>query len=239
MPLIDELLDELAGAKIFSKLDLRAGYHQIRLRPEDEEKTAFKTHQGHYQFKVMPFGLCNALATFQCVMNSVLAPYLRRFMLVFMDDILVSSPSLTEHIEHLTEVLKLLREAQLVIKFSKCSFACDSLEYLGHIISAAGVATAPRKTRTMMDWPLPATVTESRGFLGLIGYYRKFVRNYVVIAKPLTDLLKKSFEWTPAATDAFQALKHAMMSTPVLVLLDFSSSSSWRPTPATLASARY
>jgi hypothetical protein len=121
-----------------------------------------------------------------------------------MDDILVYSPSLTEHIEHLTEVLKLLRSAHLFIKFSKCSFACDSLEYLGHIISATGVATDPRKTQAMLDWPLPATVTELRGFLGLTGYYRKFVRHYAVIAKPLTNLLKKkSFEWTPAATDAF------------------------------------
>jgi hypothetical protein len=137
------------------------------MRPEDEIKTAFKTHQGHYQFKVMPFGLCNAPATFQCVMNSVLAPCLRRFVLVFMDDILVYSPSLAAHLDHLMEVLKLLREAQLFVKMSKCSFACDSLEYLGHIISAEGVATDPQKTKAMVDWPIPATVTEHRGFSGL------------------------------------------------------------------------
>jgi hypothetical protein len=193
------------------------------MRPEDEAKTAFKTHQGHYQFKVMPFGLCNAPATFQCVMNSVLAPCLHRYVLVFMDDILVYSPSLEQHLVHLTHVLKLLRGAQLFVKTSKCLFACSSLEYLGHIISADGVATDPQKMQAMVDWPVPTTVTELRGFLGLTGYYRKFVRNYAIIARPLTLLLKKkSFIWTESATTAFQALKQAMSSTPVLCLPDFS-----------------
>jgi hypothetical protein len=122
MPVIDELLDELAGAKFFSKLDLRTGYHQIRVRPEDEHKTDFKEHQGHYQFCVMPFGLCNAPAMFQCVMNRILQPCLRRSVLVFMDDILVYSSSMNEHIKHLCVVLTLLREAHLFVKRSKCSF---------------------------------------------------------------------------------------------------------------------
>jgi hypothetical protein len=160
MSVIDELLDELTGAQFFSKLDLRAGYHKIRMRPEDEEKTAFKTHQGHYQFRVMPFGLCNVPTTFQCVMNSILSPCLRRFALVFMDDILVYSPDLSTHATHLSTVLRLLRDNQFYVKPSKCSFAQTELEYLGHIVSTQGVATDPRKTQAMQEWPHPTTLTE-------------------------------------------------------------------------------
>jgi hypothetical protein len=143
-------------------------------------------------------------------------------MLVFMDDILVYRPSISEHVQHLTAVLELLKQHELYVKESKCSFSCTSLEYLGHIISADGVATDPRKTEAMVHWPQPNTVTELRGFLGLTGYYRKFVRNYAIIARPLTSLLKKkAFQWTEAATSAFQALKEAMVSTPVLQLPNF------------------
>ena len=135
MPLIDEILDELAGTKFFIKLDMRSGYNQVRMKPEDEFKTAFKTHQGHYQFRVMPFGLANAPATFQCIMNEVLAPFLRKFVMVFLDDILIYSPDLQTHLHHLALVLDKLREHHLYMKPSKCSFAQNTLEYLGHIMS--------------------------------------------------------------------------------------------------------
>ena len=165
---------------------MKAGYHQIRMLQEDEYKTAFKTHQGHYQFRVMPFGLTNAPATFQCLMNEILQPFLRKFVLVFLDDILIYSPSMDSHLQHLELVLQTMRKHQLYLKESKCTFARDSLEYLGHIISSTGVATDPSKISNMLKWPIPTSMTELRAFLGFIGYYRKFVQGYGTISKPLT-----------------------------------------------------
>jgi len=158
--------------------------------PEDEYKTAFKTHDGHYQFKLMSFGLTNAPVTFQCVMNQILQPFLRKFVLVFLDDILIYSNSLEEHNTHLQLVLQTLQKNQLFLKQSKCSFAQPQLEYLGHIISSKWVAIDPNKIAAMLHWPTPTTFTELRAFLGLTGYYRKFVKGYGVLAKPLTNLLR-------------------------------------------------
>lgn len=223
LPIIDELLDELAGARFFSKLDLRAGYHQIRLREEDEAKTAFKTHHGHFQFRVMPFGLTNGPPTFQCVMNAIFAPATRKYVIVFLDDILTYSPSFDEHLQHLRQVFTTLRAHQFYAKRSKCTFARPSINYLGHVISAEGVATEQEKTEAIRRWPQPSSPTELRAFLGLTGYYRKFVRNYSVITKPLTVLFtKKGFQWTDTATAAFHQLKEAMTTAPVLALPDFS-----------------
>lgn len=171
MPVVDELLDEISGAKWFTKLDLLSGYHQIRVADEDVFKTAFRTHQGLYEFLVMPFGLSRAPGTFQGVIHKVLDPLLRHGILAFMDDILVHTATLEEHLCRLREVLQLLRENELVIKRSKCAFAQPWIEYLGHVISAAGVATDPAKVEAVQTWPTPTSVRAVRGFLGLIGYY--------------------------------------------------------------------
>lgn len=223
LPVIDELLDELAGAAYFSKLDLRAGYHQIRLQPGEEHKTAFQTHSGHYEYRVMSFGLTGAPATFQKAMNDTLASVLRKFALVFFDDILIYSPTLEDHVQHLKQVLQLLQSHQWKVMLSKCSFAQQQLAYLGHIIGKDGVTTDPSKIIDVVNWKVPVSVKKLRGFLGLAGYYRKFVRNFGIISKPLTQLLKGvSFQWSSQADQAFQALKQALVSAPVLALPDFS-----------------
>jgi hypothetical protein len=171
MPLVEEILDELAGATFFSSLDMTTGYHQIRMKHGDEYKTAFKTHHGHYEFRVMPFGLTNAPATFQCAMNAILAPFLRKFVMVFLDDILIYSPNLEDHIKHLRLVFSTLREHQFYLKMKKCTFAKSELSYLRHIITSAGVATDLAKIEALMQWPVPMNFTELRGFLGLTRYY--------------------------------------------------------------------
>jgi hypothetical protein len=172
----------------------------------------------------MPFGLTNAPATFQAIMNSIFAPLLRKSVLVFMDDIPIYSKSLEEHEKHLTTVMQILKDNKLFIKKSKCSFAQQQLEYLGHVIGVQGVATDPSKIQAVKDWPTPTSVKQLRSFLGLAGYYRRFIRQYGVISRPLSDLLKKNilFQWTSVQQQAFEALKQALISAPVLSLPDFS-----------------
>lgn len=221
IPLVEELFDELNGARCFSKLDLRSGYHQIRMNERDVHKTAFRTHEGHYEFLVMPFGLTNAPSTFQAMMNDIFREYLRKFVLVFFDDILVYSTSPLEHLNHLERVFKKLEAHKLKLK-SKCCFNQSRVDYLGHRISDKGIEVDQEKIQAVIEWPIPKTLKQFRGFLGLTGYYRRFILNYGSIARPLTSLLKKnSFIWDHKAPASFEKLKEALTQPLVLAMPNF------------------
>ncbi|WVZ89026.1 hypothetical protein U9M48_035485 [Paspalum notatum var. saurae] len=203
------------GACVFSKIDLRSGYHQLKIRPSDIPKTAFTTKYGLYEYTVMSFGLTNAPAYFMQLMNSVFMDYLDKFVVVFIDDILIYSKTEAEHEEHLRLVLQRLREHKLYAKFSK-------LRFLGHIVSKGGIAMDPSKVSTVMNWKVPKISKEVRGFLVLAGYYWRFIENFSRIAKPMTSLLKKDaeFKWTNAQQAAFDELKKRLTTAPVLILPD-------------------
>ena len=205
LPHIEELFDQLQGAKVFSKLDLRQGYYQLKIRTEDVPKTAFNTRYGHYEFMVMPFGLTNAPAAFMDLMQRVFRPYLDQFVVIFIDDILVYSKSEEDHERHLRIVLQTLREHKLFAKFSKCEFWLKEIPFLGHIVSEDGIRVDSAKVTDILNWERPTTVTEIRSFLGLAGYYRRFVKDFSRIAGPLTQLTRKSvkFEWTDKVEASF------------------------------------
>jgi hypothetical protein len=198
LPRIDDLFDQLKGATVFSKIDLRSGYHQLRIKEEDIPKTAFTTRYGLFECTVMSFGLTNAPAFFMNLMNKVFMEYLDKFVVVFIDDILIYSRTKEEHEEHLRLALEKLREHQLYAKFSKCEFWLSEVKFLGHVISAGGVAVDPSNVESVTNWKQPKTVSEIRSFLGLAGYYRRFIENFSKIAKPMTRLLQKDvkYKWS-------------------------------------------
>ncbi|XP_019158422.1 PREDICTED: uncharacterized protein LOC109155144 [Ipomoea nil] len=182
LPRIDDLFDQLRGAGVFSKIDLRSGYHQLKVTDKDIHKTAFRTRYGHYEFTVMPFGLTNAPTAFMDLMNRVFKPHLDNFVIVFIDDILVYSRDREEHEGHLRIVFQTLREKQLYAKLSKCEFWKDSVEFLGHVINNNGISVDPDKIRAVKEWVVPTTVAEVRSFLGLARYYRRFVLDFAKVA---------------------------------------------------------
>jgi hypothetical protein len=210
---------------VFSKIDLRSGYHQIRICPEDVPKTAFTTQYGLYEYLVMSFCLTNAPAHFMYLMNSVFMPELDKFV-VFIDDILIYSKTKEDHAEHLRIVLTRLREHQLYAKFSKCEFWLDTIPFLGHILSAKGVAVDPSKVKDILEWKPPTTVHQVRSFLGMAGYYRHFFLDFSKIAKPITELLKNHVKivWSSECNKAFEELKRLLTTAPVLAQPDIEKS---------------
>ncbi|GJZ49029.1 putative reverse transcriptase domain-containing protein [Tanacetum coccineum] len=195
LPRIDDLFDQLQGSSIYSKIDLRSGYHQLRVREQDIPKTAFRTRYGHYEFQVMPFGLTNAPAVFMDLMNRVCKPYLDKFVIVFIDDILIYSKDEREHEEHLKAILELLKKEKLYAKFSKCEFWILKVQFLGHVIDSRGIHVDPAKIESIKDWASPKIPTEIRQFLGLAGYYRRFIEGFSKIAKSMTKLTQKGIKF--------------------------------------------
>ncbi|GIL79609.1 hypothetical protein Vretifemale_8871, partial [Volvox reticuliferus] len=227
LPRVDDLLDKLKGSAYFSSIDLQQGYNQIRISESDIPKTAFRTPFGHYEYTVLSFGLTNAPATFQAVMDRIFRPYIDKFIICYLDDILVFSKTREEHLQHLRQVFEILRREQLYAKRTKCHWAQPQVEYLGHIVSQDGVRMDPRKTSVVRDWPVPSSLQELRRFLGLTNYFRKFIERYSVIAAPLTNLTRKGAfsspeAWTPACQEAFNALKHAVSDDIILHFPDYS-----------------
>jgi hypothetical protein len=223
LPRIDDLFNQMRGARVFSKIDLRSGLdHQMKIKSSNISKTDFLTQYGLYELTVMSFGLTNAPAYFMNLMNKVFMEYLDRFVVVFIDDILIYSKNESDHEQHLRLVLQKLRDNQLYAKFSKCEFWIDKVPFLGHIISNGGISVDPAKVKEIMEWRVPTTVTEIRSFLGLAGYYRRFIEGLSKIAKPMTSLLEKGreFKWDEKCQESFDQLKERLMSPPVLVMPD-------------------
>ena len=220
------MLNELHGSCYFSKIDLKSGYHHIRMKERDEWKTAFKTKYGLYEWLVMPFGLTNAPSTFMRLMNYVLRAFLGKFVVVYFDDILIYSKSLGEHLEHLRCVLLALRKERLYANLKKCSFCTQQVNFLGFIVSFRGIEVEEEKVRAIREWPTLKGLSDVRSFHRLASFYRRFVKDFSTLAAPLTEIVKKSvgFKWGQEQEMAFNTLKEKLSGAPLLVLPDFSKS---------------
>jgi hypothetical protein len=225
LPLIPDLIRTLSKAKVFTTLDLRGAYNLLRVKKGDEWKTAFRSHFGHFEYLVMPFGLTNAPAIFQHMMTDIFRDVIGLYVLVYLDDIIIYSDDPKDHENHVRVVLERLRKYKLYCKLEKCSFAMDTISYLGYVISTTGVSMDPDKVSAVLTWPTPQSVHDIQVFLGFANFYRRFIRNYAKITQPLTALLRKDvkFEWSDATMEAFETLKMAFVSPPVLIHPDTSA----------------
>ena len=215
-------MNQLHGSSVFSKIDIRSGYHQILVKADDVQKTAFRSWYGHYEYVVMSFSVTNAPAVFMDYMNRIFRPFLDKFVVVFIDDILIYSRTWEEQAEHLRLVLSVLREKKLYAKLSKCKLWMDEVQFLGHVISAHGIAVDPAKVDVVVKWESPKSATEIRSFVGLAGYYMRFIEGFSKIVAPLTQLTRKDqpFTWTDKCEESFQKLKRRLTSAPILVIPD-------------------
>ncbi|KAL0147619.1 hypothetical protein M9458_057083, partial [Cirrhinus mrigala] len=218
LPLISSALERLQGASVFTKLDLRNAYHLVRIRRGDEWKTAFNTPRGHFEYLVMPFGLSNSPGVFQALVNDVLRDMVDQFIYVYLDDILIFSSSLQEHVQHVRRVLQRLLENGLFVKAEKCVFHAQSVPFLGYILSAEGIRVDPAKVQAVVDWPTPDSRKALQRFLGFANFYRRFIRNFSQLAAPLTALTspRTTFRWSDSAEAAFAKLKSRFVSAPIL-----------------------
>lgn len=218
------MFDRLGQAKVFSKIDLKTGFHQIRIRPEDIEKTAFTTKYGQFEYTVMAMGLCNAHATFQTLMNSIFRDVIDKFLVIYLDDILIFSNSEEEHLEHVKLVLEILKENSLYISPKKCEFFKEEVEFLGLLAGKRGIRVDPAKIEVINNWPKPENITELRGFLGLVQFFKRFIKNFSAKAKLLTDLTRKDkgiAAWNEECSQSFEELKQTLISAPVLIAPDW------------------
>ncbi len=219
LPLVPAVLEEVRGARIFSKLDLRSAYNLVRIREGDEWKTALITPSGHYEYLVMPYGLSNAPSVFQEFMNEVFREFLHRSVIVYIDDILIYSRNLADHRHHVAQILQKLRQFRLYLKLEKCEFHRPTVQFLGYIIGREGIQMDQGKVTAVAEWPTPQTIKELQRFLGFANFYRRFIKGFSLLTAPLTTLLHgkpKSLSWSPNAHEAFYSLKTAFSTAPIL-----------------------